>query len=129
MGPFETDTFLTQIYNLLYRLGVRANVCGFRYASCAIFLSMKEPERLRFLSRELYPEIARLYRVEPDDVRDGIRRVIVLIWKKNPRYLQQLAGQPLHTCPTPRQFILFTSQYLKKSVPPAASAESGTAFI
>lgn len=105
MEPFEVDPSLTQIYNLLYRLGVGANICGFRYLSCAIRLSLERPERLDRISRELYPEIARLYCVQEDDVRKEIRRVISIIWTRNPQAVERLARQSLRQKPSPKQFI------------------------
>ena len=112
MEPFEVDSSLTQIYNLLYRLGVGANISGFRYLSCAIRLSLERPERLERISRELYPEIARLYRVEEDDVRKDMRRVISIIWTRNPQAVERLAGESLRQKPSPKQFIASACRYL-----------------
>ena len=36
---------MTEIDNLLYRLGATANYTGFRYISCALHLCIQQPEQ------------------------------------------------------------------------------------
>ena len=110
----ETDELLTRIYTLLYALGARANLCGFRYAAYAILLSMQDPERLRRPSERLYPEIARRYNAEPQDALRHMRRTIFLIWKENPQRLAELAGEPLRVSPSPKRFLTWACRYLEQ---------------
>ena len=114
MESRETDELLTRIYTLLYALGARANLCGFRYAAYAILLSMQDPERLRRPSERLYPEIARRYHTEPQDALRHMRRTIFLIWKENPQRLEELAGEPLRASPPPKRFLTWVCRYLEK---------------
>ena len=68
MEPMEVDALLTRIYDLLYRLGLNANIFGFSYLSCAVYLSIRNPERFGTFTQEIYPEIGRLYHVRTDDI-------------------------------------------------------------
>ena len=49
---------LTQIYDLLYSLGITANYSGFFYTSYAVCLAARQPERLLLVTKWLYPEAA-----------------------------------------------------------------------
>lgn len=108
----ETDERLTRIYTLLYALGVRANLRGFRYVSCAIALVLQNPERLARPSERIYPEVGRLYHAEPEDVMRDMRRLVFLIWKRSPEELEEMAGKPFPACPTTKQFLAFACRYL-----------------
>lgn len=115
MESREAGERLTRIYALLYALGARANLCGFRYVSCAIALASENPELLKRPEERLYPEIARRYHTEPEEASRNMRRVIFRIWKRNPQGLEKLAGAPLHAYPSPKQFCAFACRYLEKS--------------
>ena len=44
---FDTSAEMTDIYDLLLRLGVTANYIGFFHTAFAVHLAIQEPERLR----------------------------------------------------------------------------------
>ena len=111
MEPMKVDALLTRIYDLLYRLGLNANIFGFSYLSCAVYLSIRQPERFGAFTEEIYPEIARLYHVREDDVRRSIRRTLFLIWKNQPDF----GGESLRKPPSLERFLLSARQYLKAS--------------
>ena len=114
MERSETDACLTRIYALLYRLGARANLPGFRYAACAILLGLQSPERLARPTERIYPEAARRYHTDAETVSRNLQRLVSLIWKENPRRLQALAGTPLDASPSAKRFLLFACRYLEK---------------
>ena len=113
MERSEADARLTEIYTLLYALGARANLCGFRYVSYAILLVLENPERLARPTERIYPEIARRYRTTPEEAQRDVRRLIFLIWKRNPRGLAKLAGEPLDASPSPKRFLTIVRRYLE----------------
>ena len=108
------DPLLTKIYNLLYRLGVRARTLGFFEASCAIFLVMKNPERLERSVRDVYHEIAEVYHIDADSIDSHIRHLIRVIWVKKPPFLREILGDgtPLNQYPSPKRFIGILCRYL-----------------
>ena len=114
MERSETDARLTSIHALLYRLGARASLRGFRYAAYAIFLGLQSPERLARPTETIYPEVARRYHTDPEEASRNIRRVVFLMWKENPRRLQALADAPLDAPPTPKRFLSLACRYLEK---------------
>ena len=121
MEPMEVDALLTRIYDLLYRLGLNANIFGFSYLSCAVYLSIRNPERFGTFTKEIYPEIGRLYHVRTDDIKRSIKRTLFLIWKNHPDF----SGEPLPGSPSLEQFIAFARGYLE--TPETEAAESAEA--
>ena len=111
---WKIDPLITEIHDLLYRLGVKATISGFFETSGAIFLIMQSPRRSKFSIMRLYRRISELYHVDFEDIDPRIRRVIRKIWKKNPELLSRFAGEPLRRCPTPRQFFNILCDYLSR---------------
>lgn len=100
----ETEEY-TRIYRQLYRLGVTANYVGFFYVSQAVFLSLRQPERLLLVTKWLYPDVAAHYGARADAVERGMRTVVAAVWRENRERLQALAGEPLERKPTVSRFL------------------------
>ena len=81
---------MTEIDNLLYRLGATANYTGFRYISCALHLCIQQPERLLLVTKRLYPDIGKRYGIFQPDCQDQVERIIAA--GGNGR--RHLAGEP-----------------------------------
>ena len=50
---------MTDIYDLLYRLGATANYTGFFHMAYAVWLCVEQPDRLLLVTKWLYPEVAK----------------------------------------------------------------------
>ena len=74
---------MTDIYDLLYRLGVTANYTGFFHTAYAVSLCAKQPDRLLLVTKWLYPEVARQYQTNWKAVERNIRTVGDIIWREN----------------------------------------------
>ena len=74
---------LTQIYDLLYSIGITANYSGFFYTSYAVYLAARQPERLLLVTKWLYPEVAEQYHKAWKNVERGIRTAASLAWKEH----------------------------------------------
>ena len=59
------------IYDLLYRLGVTSNYTGFAHTAYALQLCMGHPERLRTVTKFVYPEVARYFNTNWKDLTSG----------------------------------------------------------
>ena len=105
-----TDTLInapdiTQIHDLLYRLGVTANYTGFFQASYAVFLAVHQQERLLLITKWLYPEVARYFNCTWQCVERNIRTVSEIAWLRNRPFLETLAQHPLPNRPTASDFL------------------------
>ena len=55
----EESSALLRIYNVLRSLGAREETVGFHYTAYGIHLAIEQPQRLAFVTKWLYPDIAR----------------------------------------------------------------------
>lgn len=109
------ETKTTELYNVLYRLGVTAKYRGFFYTSYAVSLAVKQPDRLLMVTKWLYPEVARQFQTTWSCVERNIRTVTNLAWKNNREYLEELAHMPLTRKPTPTQFLAILADYISSN--------------
>ena len=105
MLHLDENPSLVQIYDALYRLGIIGNYLGFFYTAYAVWLCLRQPERLLFVTKWLYPDVAAHYKTNWLAVERDIRTVITIIWERNPSSLSQLAGYQLTEKPKPAQFL------------------------
>ena len=118
MREWNADASLvTEIHDLLYRLGIRATRQGFLETSCAVFLVMRQREPLWFSIMDVYQQISVLYHMDINVIDPRIRLIIRKIWKQHRTALNDLTGKDLESIPTPRQFIQILCGYLHKRRP------------
>ena len=110
----EENPPLAKIYGILFELGIDANYVGFFYTSYAVWLSVRQPVRLRLVTKWLYPDVAAHYDTSWYAVERNIRTVTSVAWGNNPQLLSELAGRNLLEKPTAAQFI----SILVKSIMP-----------
>ena len=80
----------TDIYDMLYRLGVTANYVGFFHTAYAVSLCIDQPDRLLLVTKWLYPEIAKQYNTNWKAVERNIRMVNAIIWRENRPLLEEM---------------------------------------
>ena len=85
----------TEVYDLLYHLGVTANYTGFFQTASAVRLCMEQPERLLLVTKWVYPDVARHYKTNWKAVERNIRTVNGVVWEQNRLFLEKLAGRKL----------------------------------
>ena len=83
------------IYDLLQQLGVTANYTGFCQTAYAVQLCMESSERLRLVTKQIYPDVAKQYRTSWAAVERNIRTAGNVIWKQDHSLLEQPAGRKL----------------------------------
>lgn len=99
---------------VLYKLGVRPNLGGYRYLTYGIQLVEEKPERLQYVTKELYPEIARQYNTNWMSVERAIRTAITSCWKRgNRELLDEMVGYRLEDKPTASEFIAIVAEYIR----------------
>ena len=103
---------ISQVYDLLYRLGITANYMGFFHTARAVYLSAQQPEKLLFVTKWLYPEVAKCYQISWLCVERNIRTASGLAWTQNRTMLEQLSHQALPVKPSASRFIAILTAYL-----------------
>lgn len=95
----------SEIQQLLLHLGATPNYIGFHYTAYAIGLCLEENQRLLFVTKALYPDVAKHFHTTVPSVERNIRTIISVIWKINPHMLEELAGFALTKQPSVGQFL------------------------
>ena len=108
----EEDRIFTEIYDLLYWLGITGNYTGFFYCSYAVYLACQQPDRLLLVTKWLYPDVAKYYGTQWKNVEWNIRTITDEIWRTNRERLEELAGQPLSERPAPSRLISILTSHI-----------------
>lgn len=114
------DPVLTEIYDLLYYLGLTATSTCFFHTSYAVKLAYQQPERLKYASKWIYPDVAKRYHTEWYCIEEDIRDVIGYIWDTSQGPLLKLMGEPVCRQPSPVQFLAVLSGAISNRPRPAA---------
>lgn len=113
----EDDGHLEQeAERLLRSLHIGGKLCGLQYLTYAVAKAVRDPETTRYITKDLYPEIAHRFGTTPSRVERAIRTAIIYSWKHAPREaLNEAAGFRLTQRPTNSEFIDFTAAYIRLS--------------
>lgn len=95
----------TEVYDLLYRLGITANYTGFFHTTFALQLCVEQPERLLLVTKWVYPDVAKRYKTNWKAVERNIRTVNGIVWEQNRPYLEELTGRGLPHKPSNAQLL------------------------
>jgi len=96
--PAQVNTLEEQVTNLLHEIGVPANIRGYRCLRTAILITVDNLDLLQFVTKELYPSIARALNTTPSSVERAIRHAIGLVWDHgNIQALDRLFGYSVET--------------------------------
>ena len=116
--PPENSANLSEIYDLLYQLGLTAKCNCFFHTAYAVYLAIQQPERLLLATTWLYPAVAGHYATTWMRVERSIRTAAGTAWSANARLLERLARRSLHQRPGASTFIAILA--LHSPVYPAA---------
>lgn len=116
--PPKNTLNISEIYTLLYQLGLTANYTGFFYVSYAVYLVAQQPDRLLLVTKWLYPEVAKHDATTWKCVERDIRTAVNVVWDTNPKLLGALARHPLPQKPKTSTFLSILA--LQFSLEPAA---------
>jgi len=96
---------ITEVYDLLCRLGVSPTYKGFFQTAYAVLLAVENMERLLLVTKWIYPELAKQYNTTPECIERNIRTVAAIAWQNNPELLNEMRRCQLTDRSTAAQFI------------------------
>lgn len=99
------EDLLKKINGLLNRLGVTANYTGFFQMAYALKICAEQQDRLLFITKLIYPDVAKHFHTNWRAVERNMRTVGNIIWQENRTLLEDLACRPLHQKPTTAQLL------------------------
>ncbi len=77
----DHDLELT-ITGILHQIGVPAHIKGYHYLRSSIMMSVKQPEIINAITKELYPSVANKYNTTSSRVERAIRHAIEVAWDR-----------------------------------------------
>lgn len=105
-----------EIEYLIRSLGIGATYRGYAYLIYGTRLCLSDENYLLFVSKYLYPDIARHYNTTSYSVERNICTVIKVCWEHgNKSLLEKIALRPLHLKPTSSEFFDIITAHLRKT--------------
>ncbi len=72
----------TKVTNILHEIGVPAHIRGYHYMREAILIAIDDLDVLNYITKELYPTIAKKCNTTPSRVERAIRHAIEVAWSR-----------------------------------------------
>ena len=105
------------ITDILHQIGVPAHIKGYHYLRDSIIMSVRHPEIINAVTKELYPSVAKKYETTPSRVERAIRHAIEVAWDRGDvDVLNSYFGYTIHNSrgkPTNSEFIAMISDRLR----------------
>lgn len=105
----ESATLESEVTAVIRELGIPAHIKGYQYIRDGIILSLSDANMLNYITKFLYPTIAKKYKTTSSSVERAIRHAIGVAWEKgNMRAFENLYGYSItedHMRPTNSEFL------------------------
>ncbi len=115
----ETPTE-SQITEILHTLGIPAHIKGFAYLRCAIGMVIVDPDMINYVTKSLYPSVAKQFGTATSRVERAIRHAIEVAWDRGDvETLNRYFGYTISRQrgkPTNSEFIAMISDKLRLGV-------------
>lgn len=116
-ASFDLETLVTEN---LHELGVPAHIKGYHYIRRAIMMVVEDMDMLNFITKQLYPEIAKAYNTTSSRVERAIRHSIEVAWVRGkPEAMNAIFGYTIHTGkgkPTNSEFIAMVADRIRLQI-------------
>ncbi|MCL2457046.1 MAG: sporulation transcription factor Spo0A [Defluviitaleaceae bacterium] len=107
----------TKITGILHEIGVPAHIRGYHYMREAIMMAVNDLDILNYITKELYPTIARKCNTTPSRVERAIRHAIEVAWSRGKvEIIDSLFGYTISNHkgkPTNSEFIALIADRLR----------------
>jgi two-component system response regulator (stage 0 sporulation protein A) len=115
-APAQVDLEV-EVTNIMHEIGVPAHIKGYQYLRDAIIMVIKDLDVINSITKQLYPEIARMYNTTPSRVERAIRHAIEVAWGRGQiEAIEDLFGYTVSTGkgkPTNSEFIAMVADKLR----------------
>lgn len=106
-----------EITQVMLAMGIPANIKGYQYLREGILLSMDDMEMVNYITKMLYPSIAKRYNTTSSRVERSIRHAIDVAWNRGSiANIDKIFGYPVYfqkEKPTNSEFIAFIADTLR----------------
>lgn len=113
----EVLSLEAKVTNILHEIGVPAHIRGYHYMREAIMMSVNNIDVLNYITKELYPSIAKQCNTTPSRVERAIRHGIEVAWTRGKvDAIDRLFGYTVNNHkgkPTNSEFIALIADHLR----------------
>lgn len=113
----ETIDLETLVTEFIHELGVPAHIKGYQYIRSAIMMVVENMELLNYITKQLYPAIAKKYGTTSSRVERAIRHSIEVAWTRGkPQTMDEIFGYTIDTGkgkPTNSEFIAMVADRIR----------------
>ena len=113
----KEHTLEETVTNMIHQIGVPAHIKGYHYLRKGIILCVEDDSMLSFVTKVLYPEIAKFFHTTPSRVERAIRHAIEVAWDRGDiEILNSYFGYTIHNGrgkPTNSEFIAMIADKIK----------------
>lgn len=104
----------------IHDLGVPAHIKGYQYIRSAIMMVVENMELLNYITKQLYPTIAKKYQTTSSRVERAIRHSIEVAWSRGkPEMMNDIFGYTIDTGkgkPTNSEFIAMVADKIRLQI-------------
>lgn len=112
--PVDLESIVTEF---IHELGVPAHIKGYQYIRSAIMMVIEDMELLNYITKQLYPTIAKKYKTTSSRVERAIRHSIEVAWNRGkPETMDEIFGYTVDTGkgkPTNSEFIAMVADRIR----------------
>lgn len=107
----------SDVTNIIHDVGVPAHIKGYQYLREAIIMSVNDPEMLNYITKILYPTIAKTFQTTSSRVERAIRHAIEVAWNRGKMdTIDELFGYTINAekgKPTNSEFIALIADKIR----------------
>ncbi len=115
--PCDLEALVT---DFIHELGVPAHIKGYQYVRTAIMMVVENMELLNYITKQLYPVIAKKYSTTSSRVERAIRHSIEVAWSRGrPETMNRVFGYTIDTGkgkPTNSEFIAMVADRIRLQI-------------
>ena len=89
---YKYRSYERELKKILIHMGITPNYRGYDYIILAIELVFENPARLQYVTKELYPAIAKQHHTDWRAVEHSIRIAILRSWTSDPTRIRENLG-------------------------------------
>ena len=115
MSAAATCELKREVEKTLRRIHIGGTRLGLKYLVYAVSETVLNPNRIYLITKDLYWEIARIYKTTPSRVERDIRTAICTCWENAADDLSQIVGRHLSKRPTNKEFIDYIAFYIRNN--------------
>lgn len=121
LAPKATEIDLESLVTeFIHELGVPAHIKGYQYIRTAIMMVVNDMDMLNFITKQLYPAIAKKYSTTSSRVERAIRHSIEVAWNRGkPQTMDEIFGYTIDTGkgkPTNSEFIAMVADRIRLQI-------------